>query len=351
MIETGDPHWPDYLEAMLASDFDDIRRTAGEIATKQQDSPREFGSVMGEIYAQLGFLDDPVLLSHLEASDFSLEQLCSPAQVGKLFLIVPAEYLAQLGPVLRLLFTGSILWKSRRPEAPRIMMLVDEAGQLGAFDSLLRAFTYGRGAGIRPWALFQDVGQIIRNYGPPGLQGFLGSAQMRQFVGVRDYETARTVSGMLGTETLEYIDPRLEEAARHQKMQALKRAFSGDDPFSAMLDMAHHSRNAETRSKHGRKLMTEDEILAMPDDKQILFISGKDLPPVYADKRPYFGCRDMAGRYLPNPYHPPGDRVRIATWFGSKWARVVREDVPKELSVYPQYADGSWAYVYGYRPS
>ncbi|HML91228.1 type IV secretory system conjugative DNA transfer family protein [Methyloceanibacter sp.] len=350
LIESGNPLWADILEAMIASCFDDVRRTAGEMLVKQQDAPREFGSIMGEIYASLGFLDDPVLQRHLQSSDFSLEALCHPMRACKIILIVPAEYLKQLAPVLRLMFTGTMLYKSRAPGAKRVMMLVDEAGQLGSFDALLQAFTYGRGAGIRPWAFFQDAGQITRHYGAPGLQGFMGSAQLRQFFGVRDYQTAQLVANMLGSETLEYDDPRQQEAAKNMKRQALQRVMNGEDAFAAMIDAAHHSRAAQIRTKQARKLMTEEEILSLPEDRQILFISGKNLKPVFAHKYPYFTRREMAGRYLPNPYHPPSDRVAIASWRGRRWLRVIREGVPEAFAAFPQYRDGEWAYLEGYKP-
>lgn len=351
LIESGSPHWPDFVEAMLKSRFDDVRRTAGEILVKQQDSPREFGSIVGEIYANLGFLDDPMLQASLERSDFSLASLCDSTRASKVFVIVPAEYLKIFAPLLRLFFTTTLLYKSRAPSAPRVTMVVDEAGQLGSFDALVQAYTYGRGAGVRPWAIFQDVGQIIRNFGAPGLQSLVGSAQMRQFFGVRDFQTAQLVSNMLGTETLEYDDTKMQEAARRQKVQAVQRLIAGDDPFSAMLDVAHFNKTAQLRTKQARKLMTEEEILAMPEDRQILFISGRDLPPICAHKYPYFSQVSMAGLYLPNPYHPPHDRVRIATRWGSKWARVIREPVPHEFASSAQYQNGSWAYVEGYKPT
>lgn len=351
LVESGRPEWPDALELMLKSAFEDVRRTAGEILAKQQDSPREFGSIMGEMYAGLGFLDDPNLQAALEEPDFSLSVLCDPYRVSKVFIIVPAEYLAIYAPLLRLMFTGALLAKSRAPSSPRVMMVVDEAGQLGSFDALLRAFTYGRGAGVRPWAFFQDVGQIVRNFGAPGVQGFLGSAQMRQFFGVRDYQTAQLVSNMLGSETLEYDDSRLQEAAQHQKVQAIKRAFAGEDLLSAMLDAAHFERASKMRTKQQRKLMTEEEILAMPEDQQILFVSGKNLPPIYAQKFAYFSRPEMAGLYLPNPYHPPADSVRVATRWGTRTLRVIRERVPNKFASFAQYRNGVMAYVAGYQPT
>lgn len=350
-IEADRNAWADHLEAMLASDYDSVRRVASEMLTKQQNTPKEFGAIMGEIYAHLNFLDDPGLLTSLENSDFSFGEITDPERVSKIFLIIPAEYLSIWSPLVRLFFTVAMLYKSRQPQAERVLLLVDEAGQLGKFETLLRAFTYGRGAGVRAWAIFQDIGQIVRNYGQPALQGFLGSAQMRQFFGVRDYETARLVSSMLGNETLEYDDTLQQEAARRKKRDALHQVMRGADPFEAGRDYAHFARNAENRTKQARSLMTPEEILDMPENRQILFISGKNLKPVYAAKHPYYTRREMAGLYLANPYHPPNDSVPIAGRFGERWTEIVTEAVPRKFASFPQYRDGIWSYVKGYKPS
>jgi len=351
LVESGSPSWPDVVESMLGSPFEDVRRTAAEMLTKQQDSPREFGSIMGEVYAGLSFLDDPGLQASLVRSDFSLSALTDPARVQKIFLIVPAEYLKIFAPVLRLFFAVTMIVKGRAPGAARVLMLIDEAGQLGSFEALLQSFTYGRGAGIRSWAIFQDAGQISRNFGPAGLPGFMGSAQLRQFFGVRDYQTAQAVSNMLGAETLEFSDPRQQEAARRQKVQAMQRFMTGGDPFSAAFDAAHYGRMEKMRNKQARKLMTEDEILAMPEDRQIVFIAGKTLPQIYAHKYPSFARAEMAGLYLPNPYHPPANAVRVATRWGTKTLRVIREPVPKKFESFPQFQNGSWVYVEGFKPT
>lgn len=350
-IESKPDIWKIILENMSVSVFESVKRAAGEIATKQAESPREFGSILGEIYAHLNFLDDPALLISLTGKDFSLAALADPSQPAKVFLNIPPTYMNMWSPLIRLFFTVGMLYKERRPDTPRLMLLVDEAGQLGKFEGLLRSFTYGRGAGIRAWAIFQDTGQIVRNFDQAALQTFLGSAQMRQFFGVRDAQTAELISKMLGSETLEYDDPHRQEAARHQKVQAMKKLMTGDDPISAGLDYVHNRNVEGLRTKQARQLMTPDEILAMPEDKQILFISGKDLKPIYASKFPYFKRKEMAGLYLPNPFHPPIDRVAVMTWRGSRWARVIRERVPQKFASFPQYQDGSHVYVEGYKPN
>lgn len=71
-IESNTGEWPDVLEFMLESSMESVRRCAGEMLAKQQDSPREFGSIVGELYAYLNFLDDPMLQRALENPRASL---------------------------------------------------------------------------------------------------------------------------------------------------------------------------------------------------------------------------------------------------------------------------------------
>lgn len=349
-IEADPELWANQLETMMASRFESVRRVAAEILAKQQDTQKEFGAIAGELYAYLNFLDDPALLAALDEPDFSLAALCDPVQPCKIFLNIPAEYLGLWSPLIRLFFTVTTLYKSRVPQGPRVMLLVDEAGQLGKFEALLRAFTFGRGAGLRAWAVFQDAGQLVRNFDKSALQTFIGSAQMRQFFGVRDYETALLVSNMLGTETLEYDDNLQQDAARRRKWETVRSAMTGGDPMDAAYDYAHFAKASANRTKQARLLMTPDEILAMPEDRQILFISGKNLRPIYGHRYSYFTRREMAGRYLPNPYHPPLDSVPVATWLGSRRVPIVTEPVPPSLRSFPQHRAETWSYVKGYRP-
>lgn len=350
-IESDTAYWSACLEFMLKSSMDSVRRTAGEMLAKQQESGREFGSIVGELYAYLSFLDDPMLQAALERPDASLADTCNPHQAASWFINVPIEYVQLWAPLLRTMFTVQMLYKSRVPSAPRLTMIIDEAGQLGAFDSLLRAYTFGRGAGIHPWALFQDVGQVTKNFGPQGLQGFMGSSALRQFFGVRDYQTAQLASNMLGHETLEYDETLKQAEARRRKFNAAMKVMGGDNPFSAIQEMKYYEQASHHRSKQARALMTPDEILAMPEDKQLVFISGKNLRPALVEKYPYYQRREYAGRFLPNPFHPPIDSMPIPRWWGTQRAKVVTEPVPRQFAHLPQYQSGMWSYVDGFRPS
>ncbi len=193
-------------------------------------------------------------------------------------------------------------------------------------------------------------GANTRNFGPTGLQGFMGSAALRQFFGVRDYQTAQLVSSMLGQETLEYDDTLRQSQARQAKRQAAMSILGGNDPFAAAQNFRHHAFEETHRTKQARALMTPDEVLAMPEDRQICFVSGKSLGPILGHKYPYYTRPEFAGRFLPNPFHPPLDGVSIPRRWGRGTAKVITEAVPKKFAHFPQYDAGSWSYVQGYRP-
>lgn len=350
-IESDAERWRAQLEFMLASSMDTVRRTAGEMLAKQQDSPKEFGSILGEIYAHTRWLDNPTLQASLEHADFSLEALCDEARVNSLFVNVPIEYVHIWAPLLRVLFTVTLLYKIRRPQARRITMVIDECGQLGNAASVLQAVTYGRGAGVRAWPVFQDIGQIVRNFGAPALQGFIGSSQLRQFFGIRDYQTAQLVSDMLGTKTLSVDDALQQGEARWRRWDATRRFMDGGDPFAA-FDQGHFEWASQQRRKQSRPLMTPAELLAMPERDQVLFISGLDLNPLYAQKLPFYTRRELNGFWLPNPHHDDQSGVLLPTLWGPRRARVIEEPLPPGLESYPQYQtpSGLWRYVEGHRP-
>ena len=103
------------------------------------------------------------------------------------------------------------------------------------------------------------------------------------------------------------------------------------------------------RSQQQRWLRTLDEVIGTPGDRQYIFADGLS-HPLYAERTPYYEQRFMAGRFHPNPFHPPADRVRIKTRFGHAWRRMIRERVPGQYAHLPQFADGRWSTIEGFRP-
>ena len=349
-IESDNSTWADHLEFMFSCSVQSIRRTAGEMLTRQQDAPKEFSGVMGTIYGALAPLDDPRLREALSRADLSIRDLVTGRTPGTLYLNPPAEFVPQLSPILRVIYEVAMIFKGRAPEAPRLNFIVDEAGQMGPFNTIKRTATYGRGIGVRGRFYFQDPGQVKQNFGTDGLQSFMNSCQLRKFMPPRDLATAELISRMLGYETLSYNDTLAQNEARRRSKGAAFDFMFGSDPFRAAMEHKHFKQASANRTKQARLLMTPDELLALPDDRCILFISGKNLRPILAHKYPYYTRPEMAGMYLNNPYHPPEDRVRIQARRGESWSRIITERVPPALAHYPQYQDGYVRYVEGYRP-
>lgn len=348
-IEGEPERWFAFAERMYASSFEHVRRVAAEMIHKQKESPKEASGIVSEATKALSFMDDTALQAGLVKPDFSLKVLCErPANV---YINLPAEYLGIWSPYLRLLIGVAMLYKTRHVNAPRVVFIVDEAGQLGRAEFLERAMTFGRGAGITTQAVFQSIGQIEKHYGREGVQIFLSSAAFQQWFGIRDYATAELLSRSLGHQSLEY-DAELEQAAaRTRSAHIVRELMAGGDPFEAGLNHAQASRAAVNKTKAQRAMLTPDEVLRLPSDRQIVLPFGIGCPPLAAFRKPYYDLRFMAGQFRPNPLHPPLDRVRIKTRFGWRVRRVITEPVPRKYADWPQYQSGEWSFIEGYRPS
>ncbi|MBO6559442.1 MAG: type IV secretory system conjugative DNA transfer family protein [Nisaea sp.] len=344
LLVMGGEAWLDFAFEMTEAGFDLAERIEEEAANSRADSTGGFKGILGEITRAFTALADPVLMEAVSPPfDFCLSQLCSSDQTYNLYLMPPTEAVEPWAAVLKAFFVGARTYKARAPSAPRQTWFLDECGQLGGFPLVAKLFTRDAGLGIRPWAFFQSTKQM-NNLAPDGESLLLASAGLQSWYGIRDERTARTVSTMLGNETLAYVDPRNREMARHGALKAAKALFSGGNPLNAALDMAHQKRMAEAPILKSAPLCSVDELLGMPADKQLIFADGLS-HPIWADRRPYYEQPFMAGRYHPNPYHPPIDRVLTMTPRGPQWRPVIVEKVDPRFSHYPQYADGTWSRI------
>ncbi|GMU68244.1 MAG: hypothetical protein AMXMBFR7_52990 [Planctomycetota bacterium] len=214
---------------MSVSRFPSVRRFAGQIAQLQESGRDSFSAPLGTLQTAYRFMQDARLAKALDGSDFSLNYLCDRRRNVRINVIVPIEYLEIWAPAVRLLFGSAIQRKMASRDAPRLHVLLDEAGQLGAFPSIRELFTFGRGARVFGLCGWQEYSQLSKSFGTHGANEIFGSAQFRIFKGVRTHETARIVSEMAGTMTLEY-DGALEQSnARRMKQQALRRLLDGED--------------------------------------------------------------------------------------------------------------------------
>lgn len=300
----GNPiKFAELLEFMHESRFAHLQRLAGEIVSMMESNQKMLGSILGEIYGQCAWFNLPNVVDSLSDPDMSLADYCDTEGLH-VYLIVPAQQQQIMAPVLRVMMQVAMLYKSRRADAPRLNIYVDEAAQLGKAEFLIQAYTYGRGIGVRTLSVWQDLGQIKSIHGEHALTTILGSSEARIFFGIRDFDTAKYVSDSLGYETLEFDDEIKQSEARNQKMKAMHEALlHGQDMLANAKTYVHFHEQEQHRTKQTRLLMTPSEILSMPEDRMIGFVSGRNLQPIYLEKYPYFTRPEMEGYWKPNPYY------------------------------------------------
>lgn len=337
----------DYLDLALAMSrcsYRVARSVEEEIATFRQDGSNGFQSIMGELMNAVAPLSDPLLMASVSPPfDFSMADLCRADQAAQVYLMPPAEFAEAWAPVIKAIFVAGMIYKSRAPQAPQQTWILDEIAQMGNFPLAVKMLTYGAGIGIRPILVYQSYAQM-RMTGPGAETIIPASAACQITFAVRDIGTAEMVSKTLGSESYAYDDAGQQERARHARREAAYSLLTGEDPIKATMAMVHHAREAQRPSLQHRMLMTGDEVLGLGDDKAIIRVDGV-AHPIFANRGPYWEDRSLAGRFHPNPYHPPVDRVRVKSLFGHKTLRVVEELVPEEFAHYPQYRGGFWSKV------
>ncbi|MEM1377072.1 MAG: type IV secretory system conjugative DNA transfer family protein [Pseudomonadota bacterium] len=339
LIPAGGDAWLDFGFEMTECGFPISSRVEEEIAAARDNPSNGFQGILGEIFRALAPLSDPILMNSVSPPfDFSMRQLCESDQRYQVYLMPPAEFVEPWQGIIKSFFVAGMIYKARAPQAPKQTWIMDECGQLGKFPMVPKLFTYGAGIGIQPFAVFQNTTQMD-GLGPRAGDLIASSAALAIYFAVRDLPSARTLSHMLGTQTLEYDDTLQQSRSELARKKAAQDFFNGGDPFTAIMNYQHHRDASEIRTKQNRWLRTPDEAIQTPPDKGYAFVDGL-AHPIEIDRRLYFNEAWMAGRFMPNPYHPPLDRVRVKATWGHRTIPVRDVPVPANLAQYPQYASG-----------
>jgi len=346
LIVTESEEWLNFAYDMSKSRFPIARRIEEEIAASRESNGNGFQSILGELYRNFASLSDPDLLASVSPPyNFSLSDLTASDQKYNFYLMPPAEFIESWAPEIKSIFVAAMIYKSRAPHAPQQTWLLDECGQLQNFPLITKMFTYGAGsAGILPVAVFQST-QQMNALGKNAENIITSSAACRIYFGVRDLDTASTLSRMLGMQTLEYFDEQKHLQMRHAKSQAVQSLLTDDDPTAAGMNYVHHKRGLATPQKIQRSIRTPDEILNTKPLQQYIFVDGVS-KPILSTGKPYYMNPAMTGRYHPNPYIDKDlTRVRVKSHVGYITKRIIAAPVPNEYADYPQYQNHPYSYV------
>ena len=359
MVRSYPESWEETAEVMSALGEGDLKITFDEMLDMAAESRRTFDSVMGGISNALAFMNDPRLQAALvrtNEADFTLDVLCeNTGDPVFVFFVMPPEMTQQNAAVIRQFFSTLRTIKQTRPEAPTLNLVIDEAAQLGRFPEIAEFYSIGRGFGLCPVCVYQDIGQIRNNLGPTGAMTLSASADLEVYLGggISDLETARHLSQKLGTQTIEVDDPLTQVRAQRGMREAMHEALFGKgDAVRTGMAMKALDYERSHKRKQARALMTPEEILGMRHTQSLVMASGYGIPPFLAEKRPYFEMPIYTGFYGPNPYFDRDlSRIKVPGRFKTKRSlKVVSEPVPSALADLPQYQSGMWTFIEGHRP-
>ncbi|MEM6385295.1 MAG: type IV secretory system conjugative DNA transfer family protein [Pseudomonadota bacterium] len=343
-------------DAMAKSRHGIARQVALELeARRKSDTPNAggFTGAMGEVAKSFACLSDPQLRNAVSPPfDFSFAELTAEGAPPYLVSIQEAmEFMQSSASVIRALFTCALIYKRRTLGSRPQLWLLDEVGNIGSWPLAVELATFGAGFGIRPVYVVQSTAQLdnlAKNAGAI----IPNSCGTQVYLGVRDPNEAQRLSRMLGTATIGVEDFANNERARIARKAAIRSVvMEGADPFEAAAQMAAQKQMAVHEAKLARPLMRPEEILAMPGDGVLVFMPGTLEHPIAARFAPYWKRRDLAGRYLPDPFHGDGKYVSLRTFWGLRTGAVIEETPPPELEHLPQYGAGrSFRYIEGYKP-
>jgi type IV secretion system protein VirD4 len=156
-----------------------------------------------------------------------------------------------------------------RPQPPTLFLL-DEFAALGRLEAVERAMGLMAGYGLQLWPILQDMSQLRALYGARA-NTFIANAGVLQCFGVNDYETAKSLSQLMGQMTMGYTTTSYG---------------SGDG-------------SSTTHTLTGRDLLTPDEIMQLPERTQLLRLQGR--PMILARKIRYHADPEFKGLFTPQP--------------------------------------------------
>ncbi|KAF0136167.1 MAG: TRAG family protein [Methylocystaceae bacterium] len=270
-----------------------IASTARELLNK---SENERSGVLSTAMSFLGLYRDPVVAKVTSHCDWRIDDLVSDQAPTTLYLVVPPSDISRTKPLVRLILNqiGRRLTEDldRKSKRQRLLLMLDEFPALGRLDFFESALAFMAGYGLKAFLIAQSLNQIEKAYGANN--AILDNCHVRVAFATNDERTAKRVSDALGTAT---------------EMRAMKN-YAGHrlSPWLGHLMVS--------RQETARPLLTPGEVMQLPQDEEIVLISGA--PPIRARKARYFEDARFNARILspPRPSAPErtGDRPRQGDW-------------------------------------
>ncbi|GHU29579.1 hypothetical protein AGMMS50256_14780 [Betaproteobacteria bacterium] len=238
----------------------------------------QWAGIRGYAANALAWLDTPTLANLVCGTGGENTYSVSDINSGDLDVFVCVSIVSsyETSPAARLIFGALLNTRFKHGSASgghdcskNILFLIDEMPLLGKLDVLERARDVGRSYGITLWGIVQSLGQLKNCYGEAGVTNWQSSCHVQTYFGIRDLETAKSLSERTGSATVEYETGSQSTSTNRGAADLFGNTGKG---------------NTITTVKHSRPLMTPDEIMTMKSgdknskviaSEQLVFVGGK----------------------------------------------------------------------------
>lgn len=290
----------------------DARRLLADFAAKP---PKEGSGVKSTLLAALNLWGNPIVRASTDHSDFDLSAM--RRQRMSIYIGVTPPDLVRIERLLALMYQQlmDVLCRAlpQPDEIHEVIMLMDEFAAAGQMPLLKKGLALLRGYGVRVVVIIQSPGQLEELYGKAGMRAIMDTCKYRVFYQPNDHETARSISGELGTLTIQTKTRNLSSKG-----------------------------SSRTHGSGKRELMLPDEVMRLGDDRMIVFVEGSR--PFRVSKAPFYGNVQLKARAALKP--PALGRQFVAPRDASELAEdpAVLEEVQQLLAVLAEEASGrGWA--------
>ncbi len=250
-----------------------VRGSANELL-KQMASGETWGSLMANVLQATDVFKSGVMQNAMKTGFDPYSLTADDSNNTVVFVILPVDKLDSHSRFLRLVVTTMMRAIVRKPNPDvHTTIIADEAASIGKVQEFQTCLaTYG-GLGVSLWLVYQDLSQIVEQYGQHKWQSVVANCQVRIYSSIKDNFTAQYVSDAMGVTTDTYY-----------KMG--KFGFAGE---------AEHLQ---------RPLFTPDEIRGVSRDNFILFVGENSFTTI--PKVPYYHMPELKQNKQPvydkNPY-------------------------------------------------
>lgn len=282
-----------FVDMAASSALDGVVSAYGqEFLTQFEEGARQFSDFRtGVSNALQVFRPGGQLAEAVSGSDVSFHDL--KAEGTTVYVMIPAERIADYGVWLGLVTKHAINAVATTKGTQRVLFLLDEFANMGRIAGLAEALTLLPGYGVRVWAIVQDLSHLVQVYGRDTANIILSQSEVKQFFAVQDMELSVRLSRLMGERSIITRNYNLGQ--------------TDDDELGISV------------SERGVPLMLPQEIMTLPEDRQLLFV--KSAPPVVAEKVRYWDVSPWRDWAAPNPMegdHPRNGKPHVRLRYSRK---------------------------------